>query len=156
MSPLFDDQLSLFPDYVPPSPTGDWVSDITADDPDPWAYLEESQEIPELRGHTVENLHPKSQFPKGKLNQAIRELSAWEPKDLELLKDAIDGLLSAQVIRVHHGDELHPKQPGEDEEKKPRGYFEDKPINGCGPYRYLRFRHKGRHKSIYIGKTPTP
>ncbi|WP_254175294.1 hypothetical protein [Planktothrix pseudagardhii] len=32
------------------------------------------------------------------------------------------------------------------------GYVELKMINGCGPYRYLRFRSQGQYKSVYLGK----
>jgi len=32
------------------------------------------------------------------------------------------------------------------------GYIELKTINGCGPYRYLRFRSQGQYKSVYLGK----
>lgn len=32
------------------------------------------------------------------------------------------------------------------------GYIELKMINGCGPYRYLRFRSQGHYKSVYLGK----
>jgi hypothetical protein len=33
-----------------------------------------------------------------------------------------------------------------------RGSFEDKYINGYGPYRYLRYWYGKTHKSIYLGK----
>jgi hypothetical protein len=32
------------------------------------------------------------------------------------------------------------------------GSFEDKIINGCGPYRYLRYWYGKTHKSIYLGR----
>lgn len=35
---------------------------------------------------------------------------------------------------------------------KSGGYVELKMINGCGPYRYLRFRSQGQYKSVYLGK----
>lgn len=34
-----------------------------------------------------------------------------------------------------------------------RGSFEDKYINGYGPYRYLRYWYGKTHKSVYLGKT---
>ena len=36
--------------------------------------------------------------------------------------------------------------------RSPRGYVELKMINGCGPYRYLRFRSQGKYKSVYLDK----
>ena len=33
-----------------------------------------------------------------------------------------------------------------------QGSFEDKIINGCGPYRYLRYWFGKTHKSIYLGR----
>jgi hypothetical protein len=33
-----------------------------------------------------------------------------------------------------------------------RGYYEEKVINGCGPYLYLRYWSGGKHRSIYLGK----
>ncbi|NJO77547.1 MAG: hypothetical protein HC827_02870 [Cyanobacteria bacterium RM1_2_2] len=33
-----------------------------------------------------------------------------------------------------------------------RGSFEDKYINGYGPYRYLRYWYGKTHKSVYLGK----
>jgi hypothetical protein len=32
------------------------------------------------------------------------------------------------------------------------GSFEDKIINGYGPYRYLRYWYGKTHKSVYLGK----
>lgn len=32
------------------------------------------------------------------------------------------------------------------------GYYEQKIINGCGPYLYLRYWSGGKHRSIYLGK----
>ncbi|MGB8700211.1 MAG: hypothetical protein WCD18_12405 [Thermosynechococcaceae cyanobacterium] len=32
------------------------------------------------------------------------------------------------------------------------GYIEEKTINGCGPYRYLRYWDGKTHKSVYLGK----
>lgn len=33
-----------------------------------------------------------------------------------------------------------------------QGSFEDKIINGCGPYRYLRYWFGKTHKSVYLGR----
>jgi hypothetical protein len=33
-----------------------------------------------------------------------------------------------------------------------KGSFEDKMINGYGPYRYLRYWYGKTHKSVYLGK----
>jgi hypothetical protein len=36
-----------------------------------------------------------------------------------------------------------------------RGSFEDKYINGYGPYRYLRYWYGKTHKSVYLGRVRT-
>ena len=33
-----------------------------------------------------------------------------------------------------------------------QGHYEEKIINGCGPYRYLRYWERGKHCSVYLGK----
>ncbi|HEY9874492.1 MAG TPA: hypothetical protein V6D12_13710 [Candidatus Obscuribacterales bacterium] len=51
------------------------------------------------------------------------------------------------------GDEDKQTTSSPSRKRKTRaGYFEQKMINGCGPYRYLRYYEKGRLKSVYVGK----
>ncbi|MGF1601488.1 MAG: hypothetical protein ACFCU8_05605 [Thermosynechococcaceae cyanobacterium] len=33
-----------------------------------------------------------------------------------------------------------------------QGHIDEKWINGCGPYRYLRWWDDGKHRSVYLGK----
>jgi hypothetical protein len=47
------------------------------------------------------------------------------------------------------------QKKGVDEHGKPfnqKGYVEEKTVNGCGPYRYLRYWDGKTHKSVYLGK----
>ncbi len=75
----------------------------------------------------------------------------WNREELEEMKSIIEGLLAAT--------ESNPLLPCERssssrERGRPKGagYFEDKRVNGCGPYRYLRYWRSGKRKSIYVGK----
>ena len=48
------------------------------------------------------------------------------------------------------------KEVERDEHGKPlnqKGFIEEKWVNGCGPYRYLRYWDGGKHRSVYLGKS---
>ena len=51
-------------------------------------------------------------------------------------------------------EELCENKFGSYDHDKPRckGYIEEKMINGCGPYLYLRYRDDGYLRSLYLGK----
>lgn len=53
----------------------------------------------------------------------------------------LQGLMRLDVERDEHGKPLNQE-----------GYIEEKFINGCGPYRYLRYWDGKTHKSVYLGK----
>jgi hypothetical protein len=78
----------------------------------------------------------KSDVVKSLLKQAA-ELSESE---LKALLSGLQGLSQKQSV---------------DEYGKPlnqEGYIEEKFINGCGPYRYLRYWDGKIHRSVYLGK----
>jgi hypothetical protein len=80
--------------------------------------------------------HSKSDAVKSLLKQAA-DLSDGE---LKALLSGLQGLSQKQRV---------------DEYGKPlnqEGYIEEKFINGCGPYRYLRYWDGKTHKSVYLGK----
>lgn len=60
------------------------------------------------------------------------------------MREILNGLIEAQEAQTEAQDVA---------EKSPKkGDFEDKIVNGCGPYRYLRYWSKGKRKSVYVGK----
>jgi hypothetical protein len=78
----------------------------------------------------------KSDAVKSLLKQAA-ELS---DSDLKALLSGLQGLIPKQSVD-EHGKPLNQE-----------GYIEEKFINGCGPYRYLRYWDGKTHKSVYLGK----
>jgi hypothetical protein len=78
----------------------------------------------------------KSDVVKSLLKQAA-ELSESE---LKALLSGLQGLSQKQSVD-EHGKPLNQE-----------GYIEEKFINGCGPYLYLRYWDGKTHKSVYLGK----
>jgi hypothetical protein len=81
--------------------------------------------------------------------------------ELRELKDAIEGLMDAQVVDLdaerEKRREPEPMAIGPTtEKKKAQGWYEVgmKTINGkqYGPYKYLRYRSGGKKKSVYLGR----
>jgi hypothetical protein len=96
----------------------------------------------------------KSQSPAFKLiTRHLGQLSREEVADLDAmvggLLEALTALQEERAPRPDNGTSGVASQPA-----RPRisGYIEIKTINGCGPYKYLRFRQGGRLRSEYIGK----
>ena len=92
-------------------------------------------------------LHPNSQInPKDVAPHAY----LWSSEQLSEMLAIIGGLLDAQGIQCTSDVAEAPKS----KRGRPRGsgYFEDKLINGHGPYRYLRFWQNGQRRSVYVGK----
>ena len=75
----------------------------------------------------------------------------WNREQMEEMKAIIDGLLAAQFNTVQPQVGVAPSAQSQ---RGPRGgsYIEQKTINGCGPYQYLRYRHEGKFRSVYVGK----
>lgn len=79
----------------------------------------------------------------------IREASQLDDCELRELQEAIAALVELRAL----GD----SEPGIEEKRtlspgRVGGSIERKMINGCGPYRYLRWWSGGKHKSAYLGK----
>ncbi|HEY9824362.1 MAG TPA: hypothetical protein V6D19_02875 [Stenomitos sp.] len=73
----------------------------------------------------------------------------------QLLKQAAELSQSERVALISGLQALIKPEDERDEYGKPvnqEGYIEEKFINGCGPYRYLRYWDGKTHKSVYIGK----
>lgn len=87
---------------------------------------------------------PKTPYQavKGNLGQLTRP-------QLQEVAYIVAGLLQA----LEGEDQPEPDQAGaEVETKAARGHIELKTINGCGPYRYLRYWAGKTLKSHYLGK----
>jgi hypothetical protein len=70
----------------------------------------------------------------------LKQAAALSESELKALLSGLQGLSQKQ---------------GVDEYGKPlnqEGYIEEKFINGCGPYRYLRYWDGKTHRSVYLGK----
>ncbi len=74
----------------------------------------------------------------------------WNRAELEEMRAIIDALLEASEPEPEA--EAVPVGDSQSRGTRGGGYFEDKMINGCGPYRYLRFWISGKRKSVYVGK----
>jgi hypothetical protein len=75
----------------------------------------------------------------------------WNRGELEEMRAIIDAMLEADTVPE---PETEAENAGDSKPRGTRGggYFEDKMINGCGPYRYLRYWLCGKRKSVYVGK----
>ena len=73
----------------------------------------------------------------------LKKLLVWAgelpEKELNQVIDALIGLRAASF-------------PTGEETSQSSGAIELKMINGCGPYKYLRYWSGGRHRSVYMGK----
>lgn len=78
--------------------------------------------------------------------QLLQQASGLSPEELVELKAGIDALGAKEQETEQEVDE-HGKPSNQ------QGYIEEKLINGCGPYRYLRFWSGKKHRSVYLGKT---
>ncbi|MBD1838903.1 hypothetical protein [Coleofasciculus sp. FACHB-501] len=83
--------------------------------------------------------------------QVAPHAAKWNRDELEEMKAIIDGLLQAMEPTPEPMEEA--ALPNQDRGCKGGiGYLEEKIINGCGPYRYLRYWRAGKRKSVYVGK----
>lgn len=83
---------------------------------------------------------------KKKLSVAQMLKAAAALSDAEL-RSLISGL---EVMESDRSQEVERDEYGKPVNQK--GYIEEKYINGCGPYRYLRYWDGKRHRSVYLGK----
>ena len=76
----------------------------------------------------------------------------WSLDELEEMAAIIAGLLEAREsdnLSEHEQGTMTSIRRGR---RGGGGYYEDKMINGRGPYRYLRYMRGGSRKSVYVGK----
>lgn len=84
----------------------------------------------------------RSRRQRSAVEKLLKEASVLSVDEMEALLSGVEGLLEAAL-----GEK--------DEFGKPRsqaGYIEKKWINGCDPYRYLRYCEGNKHRSIYLEK----
>jgi hypothetical protein len=74
----------------------------------------------------------------------------WNRAELAEMRAIVDALMEASQPEPE--PEAVPAGNSHSRGTRGGGYFEDKMINGCGPYRYLRFWLSGKRKSVYVGK----
>jgi hypothetical protein len=89
------------------------------------------------------------------LERALQLCAGIALPDLRVLREALDVLIEEREISEMTPDERaarlrEGREPGE---RGSRGYIEEKTINNCGPYLYLRLRRDGKHRSFYLGKS---
>lgn len=82
---------------------------------------------------------------RNRVDELVRELSGWEPRELRELQAALDGLLGALE-----------RESSKPPRKQAKGHIEEKYITRGnkkhGPYRYLRYWEDGKLRSKYLGK----
>jgi hypothetical protein len=91
---------------------------------------------------TTSRLSPKDVAPHA---------SHWTTAELEEMKAIVDGLLSASESDTSPAGNTSNTLLLEG--RRGGSYIESKLINGSGPYRYLRYWHAGKRKSVYLGKS---
>jgi hypothetical protein len=93
---------------------------------------------------------PRRQLTRLRPKDVAPHAYQWNRAELEEMRAIIDALLEASSPEP----ETSPVPAGDSQPRGKRGggYFEDKMINGCGPYRYLRYWLSGKRKSVYVGK----
>jgi hypothetical protein len=93
---------------------------------------------------------PRKQPSRLSPKDVVPHAYQWNPAELEEMRAIIDTLLEASEPEPE--TEAVPARDTKSCGERGGGYFEDKMINGCGPYRYLRFWLSGKRKSVYVGK----
>jgi hypothetical protein len=81
------------------------------------------------------------------LETLLKQASLLPPEELKILIGGINTLLEAS------GDFLNDDEGDRSGRARDQiGSIELKYINGCGPYRYLRYWDGKIHRSLYLGK----
>ena len=91
----------------------------------------------------------KKQSPTFK--SITRSLDSLTDEELTDLDAILHGLMEAREAPVVEETTPEPAK-GKATKKAARGHIELKTINGCGPYKYLRYWQGKTLKSEYIGK----
>jgi hypothetical protein len=71
----------------------------------------------------------------------LKQAANLSQGELKALLSGLQGLIKIEVGTDEYGKPLNQE-----------GYVEEKFVNGCGPYRYLRYWDGRIHKSVYLGK----
>jgi hypothetical protein len=83
---------------------------------------------------------PRRRSKSDLVKSLLKQAAALSESELKALIGGLQGLNQKQGVD-EHGKPLNQE-----------GYVEEKFINGCGPYRYLRYWDGKTHKSVYLGK----
>lgn len=85
------------------------------------------------------------------LEDLIRAADDLSDEDLQQLQGAIAAMLEIRGMAESDQEPIN-QDDRANASKRQRGSIEEKWINGCGPYRYLRWWSGGKHRSTYLGK----
>ena len=80
------------------------------------------------------------------------KLSQPERMELIAILQALQEAENEPLLEQRERDRLKEMALNRREPRGGQGSFEDKIINGCGPYRYLRYWFGKTHKSVYLGR----
>lgn len=83
---------------------------------------------------------PRRRSQSTAVESLLKQAAALSERELKALISGLQGLTQKKGVD-EHGKPLNQK-----------GYVEEKTVNGCGPYRYLRYWDGKTHKSVYLGK----
>jgi hypothetical protein len=75
------------------------------------------------------------------VERLLKQAAGFSQAELKSLSNGLQALIEPEESRDKYG-----------KPSNQRGYVEEKFINGCGPYEYLRYWDGKTHKSVYIGK----
>lgn len=109
----------------------------------------------QLKQNTVDNIIPfvgKASRGSNPLDQVWGICHALQDSQILSIIAMLQGLLEARE------QERAPKEEssalgGDGKTRSPRGWYEQKKINGCGPYWWFRWREGKKKKQVYLGKT---
>jgi hypothetical protein len=103
--------------------------------------------MPRRRNSPVSN----SAGLKAIASRAVK-LSQSERMELIAILQALQEAESQPLLEKKERDRLKEEALNRRGLRGGQGSFEDKIINGCGPYRYLRYWFGKTHKSVYLGR----
>jgi hypothetical protein len=84
---------------------------------------------------------PRRRSKSNAVQSLLKQAAGLSQGELKVLVSGLQGLIKPEVGTDRYGKPLNQE-----------GYIEEKFINGCGPYRYLRYWDGKTHKSVYLGK----
>ena len=90
---------------------------------------------------------PRRLSKSNAVQSLLKQAAGLSQSELKALVSGLQGLMRtlgaelSDVERDEYGKPLNQE-----------GYIEEKYINGCGPYQYLRYWDRKVHRSVYLGK----